>query len=105
MIEILQKYYLNNDHILIFDNVMTHVKWADNALSAWHMPKNPLHSWRVTVLAKDDSSAIMYHSDGKPQKLKIPIEPGHYANGEPQSLYFPDGHKKVGWFKGMAQIL
>jgi len=104
-IEILQKYYPNDDHILIFDNATTHVKWADNALSAWHMPKNPLRSWGVTVLAKDDSGAIMYHSDGKPQKLKVPMEPGRYANGEPQLLYFPDGHKKAGWFKGMAQIL
>ena len=69
------------------------------------MPKNPSHSWGVTVLAKDDSGAIMYHSNGKPQKLKVPMEPGCYANGEPQLLYFPDGHEKVGWFKGMAQIL
>jgi len=33
------------------------------------------------------------------------MEPGCYANGEPQSLYFPDGHEKAGWFKGMAQII
>ena len=33
-IEIVQKYYPNNDHILIFDNATTHVKQADNALSA-----------------------------------------------------------------------
>ena len=105
VMEILQKYYLNDDYILIFDNVTTHVKQADNALSAQHMPKNPSCSWGVTVLAKDDSSAIIYHSNGKPQKLKIPMEPGRYANGEPQLLYFPDGHKKAGWFKGMAQIL
>jgi hypothetical protein len=27
-------------------------------------------------------------------------------NGDVQPLYFPDGHKKAGWFKGMAwQIL
>ena len=103
--EILQKYYLNDDHILIFDNATTHVKWADNALSARHMPKNPSHDWGVTVLAKNDSGAIMYHSNGKPQNIKVPMEPGHYANGEPQLLYFPNRYKKAGWFKGMAQIL
>ena len=26
-------------------------------------------------------------------------------NGDVQPLYFPDGHEKAGWFKGMAQIL
>ena len=63
-------------------------------LSAQHMPKNSSHSWGVTVLAKDDSGAVMYHPSGQPQKTKVPIEPGHYANGEPQLLYFPDGHEK-----------
>lgn len=104
-IQILQKYYPNDDHVLIFDNATTHVKRADNALSARHMPKNPSRSWGVSVLAKNDSGAIMYRSDGKPQKIKVPMEPGRYANGESQSLYFPDGHEKAGWFKGMAQIL
>ena len=104
-IEILQKYYPNDDHVLVFDNATTHVKRADNALSARHMPKNPSCSWGIAVLAKDNNSAIMYHPDGKPQKIKVPMEPGRYANEEPQSLYFPDGHEKAGWFKGMAQIL
>ena len=26
-------------------------------------------------------------------------------NGIPQSFYFPKGHKKAGWFKGMVTIL
>ena len=25
-------------------------------------------------------------------------------NGVPQPLYFPEGHERAGWFKGMAQI-
>ena len=33
-IEIIQKYYPNDDHVLIFDNATTHIKRADNALSA-----------------------------------------------------------------------
>lgn len=89
----------------MFDNATTYVKCADNALSAHHMPKNPLCSCGVTVLDKDNNGAIMYHSNGKPQKIKVSMKPGHYANREPQSLYFSDGHKKVGWFKEIAQIL
>ena len=104
-IDILRKFYPNDDHVLVFDNATTHVKHADNALSARHMPKNPSSSWGITVVAKDDSGAIKYHSDGKPQKIKVPMEPGSFANKEPQPLYFPDGHEKAGWFKGMSQIL
>ena len=37
-IDILQKFYPNDDHVLVFDNATTHVKHADNVLSAQHMP-------------------------------------------------------------------
>ena len=104
-IEIVQKHYPNDDHVLIFDNATTHVKRADNALSARHMPKNPVRSWGVTVPVKNTNGTTMCHPDGKPQKTKVPMEPGRFANGEPQPLYFPDGHEKAGWFKGMTQIL
>ena len=69
------------------------------------MPKNPSHSWGVTVLAKDNNGTIVYNPNGKPQKKKVPMQPGCFANGELQSLYYPDGHEKAGWFKGMSQIL
>ena len=104
-IEILRKYYPNDDHVLIFDNATTHVKRADNALSARRMPKNPVRSWGVTVPVRNNDGTIACHPNGKPQKTKILMEPGRYANGEPQPLYFPDGHEKAGWFKGIAQIL
>lgn len=100
-IEILQSYYPNDNHILIFDNATTYVKQPDDALSAQLMPKNPSHSWGVTVLAKDNNGAIVYNPNGKPQK-KVPMQSGCFANGELQSLYYPDGHEKVGWFKGMS---
>ena len=69
------------------------------------MPKNPLFSWGVTVPVKDKYGAIAYCPDGKLQMIKVPMEPRCFPNGEPQLLYFPDGHEKAGWFKGMAQIL
>ncbi|KAG2367398.1 hypothetical protein BDR07DRAFT_1372976 [Suillus spraguei] len=39
--DILEKYYPHEDHILIFDNATTHLKHVDNALSAWKLPKGP----------------------------------------------------------------
>ncbi|KIK74438.1 hypothetical protein PAXRUDRAFT_169345 [Paxillus rubicundulus Ve08.2h10] len=104
-IAILEKYYPNNNHILVFDNATTHVKRADDALSAHHMPKNPLQYWGVTVAVKDIKGAVMHDSDAKPLKKKIPMTPAHFQDGIEQPLYFPVGHKKAGWFKGMAQIL
>ena len=84
--EILRKHYPYDNHILVFDNATMHVKQADNALSAQHMPKNSIQSWGVTVVVKSNGGAIMYHPDGKPQKTKVPMEPGRYANGELQPL-------------------
>ncbi|KAI6116853.1 hypothetical protein EV401DRAFT_2058017 [Pisolithus croceorrhizus] len=43
--DILVKYFPEEDHIFIFDNATTHLKCADDALSACHMPKNPSKSW------------------------------------------------------------
>lgn len=33
------------------------------------------------------------------------MAPGLFSDGRPQPLYFPEGHEKAGWFKGMAEIL
>ncbi|KAF9228309.1 hypothetical protein BS17DRAFT_693021 [Gyrodon lividus] len=104
-ITILEKYYPNDDHILVFDNATTHIKRADNALSAGHMLKNPSQYWGVTVTVKDIKGAVMHNSDAKPLKKKIPMSPAHFPDGREQPLYFPVGHEKAGWFKGMVQIL
>jgi len=37
---ILEKYRPNEKHALVFDNATMHLKHADDALSAHHMPKN-----------------------------------------------------------------
>jgi hypothetical protein len=41
--EILKKDYPDEDHVLVFDNATTHLKRADDALSARKMPKGPSH--------------------------------------------------------------
>ena len=33
-INILEKYYPNEDHVLVYDNTTTHLKWPDGTLSA-----------------------------------------------------------------------
>ena len=43
-IDILEEYYPDEDHIIVFDNATIHLKRADNTLSACKMPKNsPRH--------------------------------------------------------------
>ena len=39
MMDILEQYFPDEDHVLIYDNVSTHLKWTDDALSAHKMPK------------------------------------------------------------------
>ena len=38
-IDILQKHYQDQDHVLVYDNVSTHQKWPDGSLSACKVPK------------------------------------------------------------------
>jgi hypothetical protein len=40
MMDILDEYYAEEDHVLVFDNVTTHTKRADGALSARSMLKS-----------------------------------------------------------------
>ncbi|KIO15956.1 hypothetical protein M407DRAFT_86598 [Tulasnella calospora MUT 4182] len=72
--------------LFLFDNAKTHQKRAANALSARKMPKST-RPWPPSGLKMRD---------------------GTFANGKPQTLYFPHDHtdpQKVGLFKGMEVIL
>lgn len=40
VIDILDKHYAAEDHVLVFDNATIHTKWAEGALSACSMPKS-----------------------------------------------------------------
>ncbi|KXN91985.1 hypothetical protein AN958_11045 [Leucoagaricus sp. SymC.cos] len=73
--------------LFLFNNAPSHQKRADNALSAWKMPKRPTQGW-------------MHCKDG-PQIWSTVL-----PNGEVQHLYFEDDHPMMpGWFKGMEQII
>jgi hypothetical protein len=70
--------------LFIFDNAPTHLKRAEDALSARKMPKGPSSTW------------------GQSPRMR----PGTLPNGSPQELYWPANHPTMpGWFKGMEQIL
>ncbi|KAF9219380.1 hypothetical protein BS17DRAFT_798160 [Gyrodon lividus] len=90
-IDILDKYYSNKDHILVFDNAMTHLKHAEMALSARKMPKftpKERNNWGVKV--------NQISADGKAIYAK---------STRAQPLYFPANHQHAGVFKGRAVIL
>lgn len=105
---ILSKYYPDDGHVLVFDNTSTHLKRADDALSAKQMPKGiskPGANWGVwkTVMGKNGMPLVT--ADGKPQKTKVWMTGDMLHGGSPQSFYFPEGHEHAGLFKGMSVIL
>jgi hypothetical protein len=87
----------------------THLKRADNALSARNMSKFPTKPnkpfFGVLANVVDEHGKPVYSPDGKLLKNKVPMADAQFADGTPQSLYFPEGHEKAGIFKGMAVIL
>ena len=107
--DILEKFYPNDNHILVFDNAMTHSKRADGALSAHKMSKgtsNPDKNWGVQVNQKNPDGSPKHGPDGKILKEWRCMEDARFANGTAQALYYPDNHPThPGLFKGMAVIL
>jgi hypothetical protein len=94
MMDIVTEVYPEYDHVFVYDNATTHRKRMDGALSARKMPKKtppPGKNWLVEVKVNGQST-------------HIPMSDGEF-NGQPQPLYFPEGHPRAGVFKGMAVIL
>lgn len=105
---ILKQDYPHEDHFLIYDNATTHLKQANDAISACKMPKNTPKvgsNWGVEVSAKGPDGKNIYGPDGKPLKTKVRMGYGTFADGSPQDFYFPEGHPRAGVFKGMSNIL
>ncbi|KZP06115.1 hypothetical protein FIBSPDRAFT_914755 [Athelia psychrophila] len=107
--DILEQFYPDEDHVLVFDNATTHHKHADGALSARHMPKKPLTSletnWLVRVKVRDENGCEVVKPNGKLVTTEVLMEDGWFADGSRQSLYFEPGHPQAGLFKGMSMIL
>lgn len=109
---ILRTFYPEYDHVLIYDNATTHLKRAEDALSATSMPKGipkPGTNWGIEVSKRDPvTGKLIYRPDGKVEKEKIRMRDAQFRNGEPQPLYFPMDHPNNelrGKFKGMSVIL
>ncbi|RPD81506.1 hypothetical protein L226DRAFT_541246 [Lentinus tigrinus ALCF2SS1-7] len=108
--DICQTDYPEYRFCFILDNAMTHLKRADDALSACHMskgqirPGNPMFGVETNVIGPSDGKPV-YRPDGKLLKQKIRMRDARLPDGTPQPLYFLEGHPDAGVFKGMAQIL
>jgi len=106
--DILEKHYPDEKHVLLFDNATTHQKRADDALSASKMPKftpKPGKNWGVETHVVGVDGKPVYGVDGKLLKQKVLMTDGTFADGSPQEFYFSTGHAREGVFKGMAIIL
>lgn len=109
--DILGKHFPNERHIFIFNNATTHLKRADDALSARQMPKylskpgKPIFGVDRNMINADGK--LVYHTDGKILKEHIKMSDGKLPNGNPQSFYFGPGDPRglEGNFKGMVNIL
>ena len=95
-IDILQEFHPDYEHILIYDNATTHLKRAEDALSARKMPKGIPQSgknWGIEVSKRDSiTGKLIYRADGSIEKIKIFMQDGRFENGEPQRLYFSMDH-------------
>ena len=106
--DIIEKYFPDEEHLFLFDNATTHTKRADDALSARKMPKftpPPGKNWGVSVTERDSNGNIIHNNAGKPNKVIQRMSNAQLPNGDPQLLYFPEGHPRAGVFKGMAIML
>jgi hypothetical protein len=98
--EIVSKYYPDEDHVFVFDNATAHLKRDDTALSARKMTKGPSNTFGVDVTVVNEAGKIRYTADGKPVKKTIQMGPGWLPDGSPQPFY-----NENGVFKGMTKIL
>jgi hypothetical protein len=76
--DILEKHYPDDKHVLLFDNATTHQKWADDALSASKMPKFTSKPGKIWSVETNVISA-----DGKLLKQKVPMANVIFADGSP----------------------
>ncbi|KAJ3508503.1 hypothetical protein NLJ89_g5715 [Agrocybe chaxingu] len=104
--ELLEKYYPDEDHVLVFDNATTHTKQPEGSLSALKMPKGPSENFFVEVNKTHPDGRPVYDTNGKIVKTKVRMGNGKFLEGREQAFYFADDHPDhPGKFKGMAEIL
>ncbi|QRV73726.1 DDE family endonuclease [Ceratobasidium sp. AG-Ba] len=93
-IKLAKEKYPAYEHVFVYDNAPSHTKRPAGAISARGMPKGP--SQKFTFAS----------TDAQGRKTSVRMEDGRFADGTPQSFYYPGNHPRYpGWFKGMAEIL
>jgi hypothetical protein len=105
--DILEKYYPDVDHLLVYDNTTTHRKHAPDALSARKLLKKVDKEgklWGILSTVVGDNGKPICGPDGKVLRQTVWMA-NRFFNGRLQSLHFPEGHQHAGLFKGMWQIL
>lgn len=105
---ILKQHFTGATHTFYYDNARIHLKRPEGSLSALKMPKNTPadgKNWGVEVTLRDDTGKPIYAPNGSICMHKIRTHGARFADGTPQDLYFPEGHRQAGKFKGMAVIL
>ena len=93
-------------HILIYDNVPTHLKHPEGLLSVHHMPKftpKEGHNWGIDITKHDKDGKTVSHSDRSIEKEKINMSDARFADGTPP-LYFSKDHPHSGVFKAWWSI-
>ena len=107
--DILDKHFPSEHHVLIFDSATMHTKRADDALSAHKMPKNTPKdgkNWGVETPLLDALGKQVFDSGGKAVKQKVMMANGRFKDGSIQEFYFPADHgTSPGVFKGMVTLL
>ena len=106
--DILKKYYPNEDHILIYNNATTHLKRSRDAISARKMPmktSKPKKNWLIPTPSLNESGEQIFNPKGEKVIKLIQMAPRRFDDGTPQLFYFPKGHSHAGLFKGMRVIL
>jgi hypothetical protein len=105
--DILTKFYSGYEHRFFYDNAPSHLKQPEGSVTASQMPKftlKPGTNWGIEVSQCDTAGKLVYNADGSIAKEKIWMDDTVLPDGTVQSFYFPEGHKRVGVFKGMATI-
>lgn len=79
--EILEKYYPDEDYVFVYDNATTHLKRADGALSVSKMTKGPSSSFGVEVNVLGEDGKPVKDARGQFIKEKIHMENATLADG------------------------
>ncbi|KAF7333551.1 hypothetical protein MSAN_02420000 [Mycena sanguinolenta] len=102
MMDTLDEKRPNEIHVLAYDNATIHTARAPDALSARYMVVKTPGIDKKTGVQKN---FLVKKKSPDGRETEVRMRDGMFADGSPQSLYFPEGHPKAGIFKGMHILI